>query len=147
MKNRKGLTLVEVVIALAVFMIAVVMVYPIITFAGKSNIESKNKLDLQETGSHVAENLAYIARNYSSKDSFLSSQYLEDYGICPDKELACDDDVVVGSFSRANNTQYSLNYEGQEITLEFEEDSNIVKIKVQDKNQKYETLEWLRYEE
>ena len=148
MGNKKGLTLVEVVIALALFAIAVVMAYPIITLAGKSNLQSKEKLVLQETGTFVAENIRYITlNNASSKEEFLNSGWLESYGLCTEKVNPCSNegDIIVGSFSRVENV-YTLDYGQQVITLEFEEGSNIVRIKIQGQNSKYETLEYLRYE-
>ncbi len=147
MKNKKGLTLVEVVVALAVFMIAVVMAYPIITLSGQSNIKTNKKLELQETGVYVAENLRYIALNSSSKtkDEFLSSNKLITSGLCVQGDCS-GDEVITGPFNKDSNHQYTKSFNRQTITLTFKDNSNIVNILVTEGDVKYETMEWLRYE-
>lgn len=147
MKSKKGLTLVEVVVALAVFMIAAVMAYPIMTLAGQSNIQSKNRLDLQQTGNFIAENLSYIARDYSDKDTFLNSNHMQNYGLCPEKETPCTKGEYFGYFSAVLDTDYSYttSYQNQSIRLDFNDTNNLVKIIVTNQNIKYETMEWLRY--
>lgn len=147
MKSKKGLTLVEVVVALAVFMIAAVMAYPIMTLAGQSNIQSKNRLDLQQTGNFVAENLSYIARDYSDKNTFLNSNHMQNYGLCPEMETPCTKGEYFGYFNVVLDTDYSYttSYQNQIVRLDFNDTNNLVKIIVSKQNIRYETMEWLRY--
>lgn len=145
MTNKKGLTLVEVVIAMAVFMIAVVMAYPIITQSGKSNIVAQRKTNLQELGNYVAENLLYKTRNYDSKEAYLNSDNLDQYGLCTSDITDCDDEVNIGVFSRVNPYQYETTYESKHISIKFNQNDNLVRIKITQEGTSYETIEWLRY--
>ncbi len=149
--NRKGLTLVEVVVALAVFMIAVVMAYPIITYAGQSNIHSRKKMDLQEMGNYVAENISYIANEALDETQFKSR--LKTYGLCVNEESVCtnamDIEFDVGHFYSVDDKEFTNlgNAHDTSITLIFKDDTKIINIIVEKDGIKFETLEYLRYEQ
>ena len=147
MKNKKGLTLVEVVVALAVFMIAVVMAYPIITRAGTTNIHSQNKMDIQETGNYVAENLSKVASKEVSRDELV--ERLQNFGVCSQKSDPCPEGDDVGSFSRVSDTLIfnATNNAKHKIEISLNEDDNLARIIVETKNIEYEVVEWLKYDE
>lgn len=149
MKNKKGLTLVEVVIALAVFMIAVVMAYPIITYAGKSNLHTQKKMELQEMGNYVAENIAYVALESLDQTAFKSR--LSSSGLCVIEEQPCtnlmDLDFKVDNFSRVSDLVYQSSAKDGKvsITLTFNDKNNNVHILLTLDEVKYEIVEYLRY--
>ncbi|NLW14706.1 MAG: prepilin-type N-terminal cleavage/methylation domain-containing protein [Erysipelothrix sp.] len=165
MKNKKGLTLIEVVVALTVFMIVVVMAYPIIINAAQANYHSKKKLETQEMGTYVTENLLYVASGIDDF-TFLSDRLLNT-GLCSDVDPSsnvCNDTIDIGPFSRfdlAVEVYFIKVYENKEIKLRFiEQDDpyskdhllNIEVSYLDDANAsnpkvvtKYQTVEYLRY--
>lgn len=140
MFSKKGLTLVEVIVALALFMIIAVMSFPIITQAGVSNANSRNRLQAQEIGVFAAENIRYTALGVDTKEALIAKIVDTSQGL-PD----------IGVFSRLSDNVYALTTPSPRIkpdttvTFTFYDDSNRVNIVVTYKKVQFETLEWLNY--
>lgn len=134
MENKRGLTLIEVVVAMAVFMIIVVMAFPILTQSGLINAQSKQKLDAQEIGVLIVEDLVFISKTQKSQTDLIErlKQPLPNFT----KPFTYD----------SISNQLSMHEDGFEIQLELKNDSNLVKIIVLNGRQRYETLEWLIYD-
>lgn len=130
MKNKRGLTLIEVVVAMAVFMILVTMVFPILTQSGLMNVQSRHKLNAQEIGVLVVEELLHEAKIQGSLEN------LQDHITENDLESL---ETQFSSSYEINNADYS-------VKLEFSDTDNLVKVIVKSDRQVFETVEWLRYD-
>ena len=130
MKNKRGLTLIEVVVAMAVFMILVTMVFPILTQSGLVNVQSRHKLNAQEIGVLVVEELLHEAKIQGSLEN------LQDHITENDLESL---ETQFSSSYEINNADYS-------VKLEFSDTDNLVKVIVKSDRQVFETVEWLRYD-
>lgn len=130
MKNKRGLTLIEVVVAMAVFMILVTMVFPILTQSGLMNVQSRHKLNAQEIGVLVVEELLHEAKVQGSLENL-------QYHITEN-----DLDSLETQFS----SSYEINNADYSVKLEFSDTDNLVKVIVKSDRQVFETVEWLRYD-
>ena len=138
-KNKDGMTLVEIVVALAIFMILVVMVYPIITQAGIINSESSKRQATEAQGVLLSEYLIYNASNYLDKDSFIND-FLKidilgnDFSAfnCSliESQYVCDQNS-----SSPNNFLYEIKFES----------NNKVNISIKYSKQTYQSVVWLSY--
>lgn len=138
-KNKDGMTLVEIVVALAIFMILVVMVYPIITQAGIINSESSKRQATEAQGVLLSEYLIYNASNYLDKDSFVND-FLKidilgnDFSAfnCSliESQYVCDQNS-----SSPNNFLYEIKFES----------NNKVNISIKYSKQTYQSVVWLSY--
>lgn len=135
-KNHMGFTLVELIVAFAVFMILVVMAFPVMIYAGKSNSQARNNLSVQEVGEEVVEELVYLA------PLFVNESVFKDYLIAPNSKIYDD-----GAFSRITDNTYEMKKNQTTIVLSFFENSNRIIVRVNDNASTYETIEWLQYEE
>ena len=135
MKKNSGLTLVEVVVALAVFMIVVAMPFPILAQSGLINVNSKEKLDAQEIGILVVEELLVVSESQTNESTLIS--YLDNTGLPSFGQPFMCDSIVC-----------TINKDNYTVTLLFNniDTSNLVKVSVNVDNMKYETLEWLIYD-
>lgn len=135
MKKNSGLTLVEVVVALAVFMIVVAMAFPILAQSGLINVKSKEKLDAQEIGILVVEELLVVSESQTNESTLIS--YLDNTGL-----------PSFGQPFAYDSTVCTINKDNYTVTLLFNniDTSNLVKVSVNVDNMKYETLEWLIYD-
>lgn len=135
MENKRGLTLVEVVVAMAVFMIIVVMAFPILTQSGLINAQSKQKLDAQEIGVLIVEDLIFVSKTQKSQMDLI--ERLKDHPL----------PSFTNKFTHEpSSNQLSMHEDGFDIQIELNDDSNLVKIIVLKDRQRYETLEWLIYD-
>lgn len=130
MKNKRGLTLIEVVVAMAVFMILVTMVFPILTQSGLMNVQSRHKLNAQEIGVLVVEELLHEAKIQGSLENL-------QYHITENDLESLE--IQFSSSYEINNADYS-------VKLEFSDTDNLVKVIVKSDRQVFETVEWLRYD-
>lgn len=130
MKNKRGLTLIEVVVAMAVFMILVTMVFPILTQSGLMNVQSRHKLNAQEIGVLVVEELLHEAKIQGSLEN------LQDHITENDLE----------SLETQFSSSYEINKADYSVKLEFSDTDNLVKVIVKSHRQVFETVEWLRYD-
>jgi prepilin-type N-terminal cleavage/methylation domain-containing protein len=149
-KNKDGMTLVEIVVALAIFMILVVMVYPIITQAGIINSESSKRQAAEAQGVLLSEYLIYNASNYLDKDSFVNDFLL-------DKDSFVNDflkiDILGNDFSAFNcsliESQYVCDQNSSSpnnflYEIKFES-NNKVNISIKYSKQTYQSVVWLSY--
>lgn len=134
MENKRGLTLVEVVVAMAVFMIIVVMAFPILTQSGLINAQSKQKLDAQEIGVLIVEDLIFVSKTQKSQTDLI--ERLKEPLPSFTKPFTYD----------SISNQLTMHEDGYDIQLQLKNDSNLVKIIVLNDRQRYETLEWLIYD-
>ncbi len=130
MKNKRGLTLIEVVVAMAVFMILVTMVFPILTQSGLMNVQSRHKLNAQEIGVLVVEELLHEAKIQGSLENL---QY-----------HITENDLE--SLETQFSSSYEINNADYSVKLEFSDTDNLVKVIVKSDRQVFETVEWLRYD-
>ena len=138
-KNKDGMTLVEIVVALAIFMILVVMVYPIITQAGIINSESSKRQATEAQGVLLSEYLIYNASNYLDKDSFvndflnidiLGNDFTAFNCSLIESQYVCDQNS-----SSPNNFLYEIKFES----------NNKVNISIKYSKQTYQSVVWLSY--
>lgn len=127
------MTLVEVIVALAIFMIVIVMAFPIITYAGQLNAESNRRLTVQEQGILIAEYLTHNAKGFTNKQELISF-------LSTPKQPEMD----FGAFSCSLN-QCEHKEGKQSIIITFD-DSNQVRINVTESRQTYESVVWMNYE-
>lgn len=133
MRRNKGLTLVEVIISVAIFMIVILFSFPILTQSALTNIKSESKREAQEYGVMVSEELHVKAKahpNYSNLEKDLLENDFLDFG---------QGFVKIG----ANNLE--LSKDDLTVKLMFSDDFKRVKISVHSKQAMFETMEWLNY--
>lgn len=138
-RNRDGMTLVEIVVALAIFMILVVMVYPIITQAGLINSESSKRQAAEAQGVLLSEYLIYNASNYVDKDSFVNDFLKID--ILGNDFPAFNCSLIESQYVCDQNSPSPNNFLYE---IKFES-NNKVKISIKYSKQTYQSVVWLSY--
>lgn len=147
MNKRKGMTLVEVVVAIAIFAIVVAMVFPILTRMGLINVQSRHMLNAQEIGVLVAEDLLYEAGSFQSSRTNAETRSDFILRLQDDPMLLHslkETDQVFHLASDDENTVLILEYDDYELRLEFH-DNNSVRIIVVFREETFETLIWMRF--
>lgn len=134
MRDNKGMTIIEVVVALAIFMIIVVMAFPIITQSGMINSESQKRQEAEAQGVLLAEYLIYYASGYDDKNTFIN-EFLE-------RDISGDDfNVFSCSLDVCSNSKDNIDYD---INLV---DDHRVRISIKYSKQLYESIIWLKYKD
>lgn len=132
MNRKSGFTLVEVIVALALFAIIVVMVFPLFGFFNRVNHLAEEKIDAQEVAVSFTENVLQVSKTVSNKQALIDTlQSPSHYG--------------TGAFLLENDS-YVFSEQDYTIRITFFEEDKLIKVNVTTlDNQKYETLGWLSY--
>lgn len=131
MGRKKGFTLIEVVVSLALLMIIIAIVMTAMSLYGRVNASASKQLRVQQIAVNAIEEIAYTAKEHSKNRGELIIQ------------LEASDKF--GAFHVTGDT-YTLSKEDYKITLTFSNSDRVVKIRVEiDSQQYFETLEWLTY--
>lgn len=83
LRKRKGLTLVEIIVAMAVFAIVVATLLPAFLFVARLNIVSKAGIDVTAIAQQEAEIFYGYSRNYTYADTLTLSEVTTAYTIAP----------------------------------------------------------------
>lgn len=133
LKNRRGFTLIEAIVALAIFVIIATFSFPIFLSSSRVNHASYTKLELQEFSENNLERIREYAKVTPDQDQFTSQ-------ICNQFQTHRCEYI---------NTSKTLNIYSDEylISFIFIEDGNTVKVIGESlKNGlKYETVGWITY--
>lgn len=133
MRRKKGLTLVEVIISVAIFMIVILFSFPILTQSALINIQSESKREAQEYGVMVAEELHVKAKAHPDYENL-------------EKDLLEHDFLDFNQrFNRKGANNLELSKDNLTLKLLFTDDFKRVKISVYLKQGVFETMEWLDY--
>ena len=81
LRKRKGLTLVEIIVAMAVFAIVVATLLPAFIFVARLNIVSKAGVDVTAVAQQEAERFYAFSRNYTYTDTITLPEVAMDYSI------------------------------------------------------------------
>ena len=132
MIKKKGMTIIEVVVALAIFMILIVMAFPIITQSGLINAEASKRQKAEAQGVLLAEYLLYNSSNYANTSEFMINFLTKEN---------------IGSDFRAftcSTNECSLVDNDFEYKIKFA-DAHKVLLSVKHSRQVYESVVWLSY--
>lgn len=84
LRKGKGLTLVEIIVALAVFAIVVASLLPAFIFVARLNVVSKSGVDATAVAQLEAERFYAYSRNYTYAETLALTEVTSDYAITPD---------------------------------------------------------------
>lgn len=84
LRKGKGLTLVEIIVALAVFAIVVASLLPAFIFVARLNVVSKSGVDATAVAQLEAERFYAYSRNYTYAETLALTEVTNDYAISPD---------------------------------------------------------------
>lgn len=134
MSDKRGMTLIEIIVALAIFMILIAMAFPIILQSGLINVESQRRQNAEAQGVLLAEYLIYNASDYDSKNKLI--HFLTTSSLGSDfSAFSCAADIC------------SLNQAGLAYTITFDtEHEHRVYISVKLSKQVYESMVYLSYQ-
>lgn len=81
LRKGKGLTLVEIIVALAVFAIVVASLLPAFIFVARLNVVSKSGVDATAVAQLEAERFYAYSRNYTYAETLALTEVTNDYAI------------------------------------------------------------------
>ena len=113
MKNNRGMTLIEVVIALAIFGMITVTIYPAFLVLAKMNLLSKANLSSNYIAQDVSETLFHYSQ--SLEDDDLISELVSDQGFSVDSHV----DQTYNLSKIEDNFQISVTITFSSPTAEF----------------------------
>ena len=132
MSDKRGMTLIEIIVALAIFMILIAMAFPIILQSGLINVESQRRQNAEAQGVLLAEYLIYNASDYDSKNELIN--FLTTSSLGSDfSAFSCAADIC------------SLNQAGLAYTITFDTEHRVY-ISVKLSKQVYESMVYLSYQ-
>lgn len=132
MSDKRGMTLIEIIVALAIFMILIAMAFPIILQSGLINVESQRRQNAEAQGVLLAEYLIYNASDYESKNELI--HFLTTSSLGSDfSAFSCAADIC------------SLNQAGLAYTITFDTEHRVY-ISVKLSKQVYESMVYLSYQ-
>lgn len=133
LKKKIGFTLVEVIVALAIFVVIAAFAFPIFLSSFQVNVGAQEKTQIQEVSQNYLEHVIYISKVSNNKVDLIN---------------ALENDLSFGE-ARYDETLDSIILETEKYVLEiaFDGDSNFIKIQGLSlpSKQTFETVEWLNY--
>jgi len=81
LRTKKGLTLVEVIVAMAIFAIIVASLLPAFIFVARINVVSKNGIDITAIAQQEAEKFYGYSRNYTYSQTIALPEVTSAYAI------------------------------------------------------------------
>lgn len=138
MSDKRGMTLIEIIVALAIFMILIAMAFPIILQSGLINVESQRRQNAEAQGVLLAEYLIYNASDYESKNKLIDFLTDPDSPRSDFSAFSCAADTCAADI-------YSLNQAGLAYTITFDTEHRVY-ISVKLSKQVYESMVYLSYQ-
>lgn len=133
-KNSKGFTLVEAIVALAIFVIIATFAFPIFLSSATVNKAAHDKLQVQEISQNLIESAINLSNNSENLDQLIAAL------IASHQELGF-------VFERIDN-QLIMTSQDYEVVMTFSEEGQRLNLRGQAiaSMQTFETVEWLNYE-
>lgn len=132
-RNNKGFTLVEVVVALALFSVLISFLFPSILGSIRMNQASDNLVVVQDEGQSFLEELVSLSKNQKDKDELIA-YYESAYGT--KAQYSSQQDVLK---VERNNVKFEIQFLSEGNRIRFKA------VTIKEPVQTFEAIEWLVY--